>query len=70
MFKRGKFDQVNSMLMNLEVQNLTDMQIVIYLGGTHPAKDKLPYRKEFYHKAKEVLISRGRDVKGLLHGWE
>ena len=70
MFKKGEFEQVDFMLKDINVEGLTDQELVSYLTASYHGKARLPSRQGFYHKAEESLRSRGRDTKSLLHGLE
>ncbi len=72
MCHQGRFDEVNNLLRDMDVESMSEQALVTYLCVSRPAKDKLPYRQKFYEKAKAILIKRGRssELPGLLNGLE
>ena len=72
MYHQGRFDEVNDILRNMDLNSMTDQALVTYLCVSKRAKNKLPYRQEFYEKAKALLIKRGRssELPALLRGLE
>lgn len=70
MFSHSRFSEVDSLLRGLNLEELTDTQLVSYLCTSRHAKNKLPYRSEFYERVKGVLENRGKYTKPLLHGLE
>ncbi|MBS3083335.1 hypothetical protein J4423_00875 [Candidatus Pacearchaeota archaeon] len=72
MYHQGRFDEVNSLLRNMDLEHMTDQALITYLCVSKRAKNKLPYRQEFYEKVKASLIKRGRssELPALLRGLE
>ena len=70
MCHQGRFDEVNNLLRDMDVESMSEQALVTYLCVSKWAKVKLPSRLEFYKKVEEVLKNRGRQTKELLQGLE
>lgn len=66
---KHEFRKVNEMLKGIVVENTPTVSLITYLTATHPAKDKLEYRPEFYDKVKQTIQSRTKDYQALLRGF-
>ena len=70
MLHQKRFDEVDGLLRGLDIEKLTTTQLVSYLASSRLAKDKLPYRQQFYKKVEQTLRNQGRLEKGLLDNLE
>lgn len=65
----GKFDDVNSVLINIDIRKLNDTQLLGMLSITYAAHHRLPYRAEFFKKCYREFQNRNiEDVEGLVRG--
>jgi hypothetical protein len=58
MLLAGQFAECDKAFELADVEKMPDSVIVSFLGVTCAAHDKLPERRKFYDRAKEVVASR------------
>ncbi len=64
----SNFEQCNSLLRGLNVNETGTDLLLGYLTATFPAKSRLPYRDTFYQNVEKVMLERKESEPGLLTG--
>jgi len=69
LFDKGKFGGVDSLLVDVDIEESSDNELVAYLTASSWAKDKLQYRTKFYHNVYKEFVKRiGKDKTKELIG--